>query len=245
MGKAWTPPKRARAPSNATVTGDAQAQRIASHTPLVRRLARQIHRRAPQAVDLEELVQTGMVALVEAAQQWVDQGHAFGSYAQIRIRGAMIDFIRHGATMSRGAIIRKREVEGVRIRLMGELLRMPSDAEMADALGLSASQWLALQRIIAPPLLESLDQMLPGDSDSLTDPTEDADVALIRAEGARLLSDAIAALPERQALVLQLYFVEELSLDEIGAVLSISAARVCQIKKSALDRLRATMHDDG
>lgn len=246
MGLHWSPPEPPRSPPPATpVDTAAVARRISEHIGIVRNLAWQMHRRARTLTDLEELVQTGMVALVEAANQWQDRGHAFSTYAQTRIRGAMIDAMRRGATLTRGAIARKREVEQVRIRLMGELLRMPTDSEMADALGLDAAAWRALQLAVEPVALEPLDLLGAGSAADIADPGEVAEAALIRAQGTELLARAIAALPERQGLVLQLYFVEELSLDDIGAILGVGAARVCQIKKQALDRLRQDMLDAG
>lgn len=245
MGKPWFPPRYDHRRPLDSESRKTPAGLIAGHIPLVRRLAWQLHRRAPGQIDLEELTQVGMVALVEAAGQWEDRGHAFATYAQTRIRGAMIDCLRRGATLSRGAITRKREVERVRVRLMGEYLRMPTQAEMAEALGIDAAAWCELEQMIEPIALEPLDLVGGGGDDAFTDPGEAAEAALIRAEGAELLARAIAALPERQALVLQLYFVEELSLDDIGAVLGVGAARVCQIKKAALDQLRLDMLDSG
>ena len=246
MGNYWLSrrhnnrPLGAVAPSVPSV--DAMAQLVTSHAPLVNRLARQLHRRIGAAADLDDLVQSGMVALVEAACQWQDRGHAFASYAQTRVRGAMIDFLRRGATLGRAAVTRRREVDAARVRLMGRLLRMPSDAEMAAELCISPREWLALQAGTEPVGLQPMDQLLDDGGDAaFTDPADPADLAMIRAQGADLLARAIATLPERQAQVLQLYFVEELALDEIGLVLGISAARVCQIKKTALERLRQIM----
>lgn len=244
MGKSWIPP-HTRQPGTSGDAAAPLARRIADHIPLVRRLAWQLHRRAPGVTDPEELIQSGMVALVEAASQWEDRGYAFATYAQMRVRGAMIDCLRRDATLSRTAIARKREVERIRIQLMGELLRMPSAAEMAAALGLDAAGWRQLEQAVEPIAFEPLDLFGEGEGPALHDPAEAAEAALIRAEGAELLARAIAALPERQGLVLQLYFVEQLSLDDIGAVLGVGAARVCQIKKTALDRLRQAMLADG
>lgn len=247
MGKHWTPSPTCTPQAGAETHSDTGrfARRIVDHIPLVRRIAWQLHRRAPGVNDLEELVQTGMVALVEAASHWQDRGHAFATYAQTRIRGAMIDALRRDATLSRTAIARKRQVEQVRIRLMGQLLRTPTDAEMACALGLDAQGWCQLQQAIEPLAFEPLDLFGDAEAALLSDPAEAAEAAMIRAEGADLLARAISALPERQALVLQLYFVEELPLEDIGAVLGVGAARVCQIKKAALDALRVAMLASG
>lgn len=241
MGKSWIPPQTRQLGAASDADATRFARRIADHIALVRRIAWQLHRRAPGMTDPEELTQIGLVALVEAARHWQDRGHAFATYAQTRVRGAMIDALRRDATLSRHAIARKREVERVHIHLMGELLRMPSDAEMAAALGLDAQGWYQLQQAIEPLAFEPLDMFGDDQGQAVHDPADLAEAALIRAEGAELLARAIADLPERQGLVLQLYFVEQLSLDDIGTVLGVGAARVCQIKKAALDRLREVM----
>lgn len=250
MGNYWYSRQHNDRPLDAIASSDrtadasaiVTAQLITAHTPLVRRLALQLHRRIGGAVDLDDLVQTGMVALVEAAGQWQDRGLAFSGYAQTRVRGAMIDCLRRGTTLGRAAIVRRKEVDAVRVRLMGRLLRMPTDAEMAAELCISPREWLVVQAGIEPAGLQPIDQAIDESGDSaFTDPTDPADLAMIRAQGAELLARAIATLPERQALVLQLYFVEELALDEIGTVLGVGAARICQIKKTALERLRKIM----
>src|SRR5690606_15097320 len=105
-----------------------------SHMPLVRKIAWHVHGRVSSAIDIEDLIQIGMVALVEAANGYEDRGHAFSTYASVRIRGAMIDHLRRHATICRSAMIRRRELAGVRARLEATLGRAPVDAEMAEAL---------------------------------------------------------------------------------------------------------------
>mgnify|MGYP003490131627 CR=1 FL=1 len=269
MGKPWLPPKDFKSQSpitrwlavpvqsaggqaaNRAPCGQPPAklspeitERILAHMALVRRLAWQIHRRAPASTDLDELIQTGVVALVEAAGTWEDRGHAFATYAHLRVRGAMVGCIRGGASLCRSAIARRQDVARVRDQLTQELGRPPHAADMAKALELTPAEWRALSDAIEPPQTDSLDAVYADHDGAFADPEEGADLLLVRAEGAALLTAAIARLPEREALILQLYFVEELSLDEIGATLGVGAARVCQLKKAALVRLRAMLSQE-
>jgi RNA polymerase sigma factor FliA len=218
--------------------------RITAHLPLVRRIAWHVHGRAPGAIELDELIQTGVVALVEAARNYEDRGHAFATYAQLRVRGAMIDLIRRNATICRSAIIKRREMNAVRKRLADTIGRAPDDAEMASAMGLPPAEWRALVDATESVRHESLDEVYSEHSLWFADSEEAADVALDRRDVQDRMAALIAELPEREATVLQLYFVEELNLEEIGATLGVGAARVCQIKKAALDALRRMLGDD-
>jgi RNA polymerase sigma factor FliA len=220
---------------------DPVADRVQAHLPLVRRIAWHVHGRAPGAVELEELIQTGVVALVEAAQAYEDRGHAFATYAQLRVRGAMIDLIRRNATICRSAIIRRRQMEETRRHLSAALGRAPEDAEMAAAMGVPPSEWRALIDSTESVRHESLDDVYSEHSMWFADDREGADDLLDRQDMQDQLAAAISELPEREAMVLQLYFVEELNLEEIGSTLGVGAARVCQIKKAALDRVRAIL----
>ena len=218
--------------------------RITAHLPLVRRIAWHVHGRAPGAIELDELIQTGVVALVEAARSYEDRGHAFATYAQLRVRGAMIDLIRRNATICRSAIIKRREMTAVRKRLGDTLGRAPDDSEMAAAMGLPAAEWRALVDATESVRHDSLDAVYSEHSLWFADTGEAADDALNRRDVQDRMAALIADLPEREATVLQLYFVEELNLEEIGATLGVGAARVCQIKKAALDALRAMLGGD-
>lgn len=215
---------------------------IAEHTPLVRRVARKVHRSAGTSVDLEELVQTGMLALVQAARGFVQRGEAtFATYATMRVRGAMIDVLRASATINRGAMRRRKKMRETEAALERTLGRAPTSGEVAGEMGLTASDYRSAVDAAQPVYLEPLDAVY---SDRSTIFAADEPNALQRLEHAGLrdaLAGAIARLPRREALVLQLYFIEELTLEDIGRTLDVGAARVCQIKKQALDRLRAKL----
>lgn len=213
------------------------------HMPLVRRIAWHVHGRVSTAIDVEDLIQIGMVALVEAANNFEDRGFAFSTYATTRIRGAMIDHLRRHATICRSAMGRRREIGNARAKLEQMLGRPATEAEMADALGLTAEAYREAVDSTESIRHESLDEAYSDQSMWFADVEERVDQTLERDELRDMLAGHIAELPEREALVLQLYFVEEMNLDEIGLTIGVGAARVCQIKKAALDRLRAKLAD--
>jgi RNA polymerase sigma factor FliA len=220
-----------------------QASLVSAHMPLVRKIAWHVHGRVSNAIDIEDLVQIGMVALVEAANGYEDRGHAFSTYAGMRVRGAMIDHLRRHATQCRSGMAKRKEIAKVRAELEAKLGRAASEGEMAQAMGLDATSFREMADAAESVRHESLDEVYSDQSMWFADVEEGADEQLDRGRLGEALAEHIAQLPEREAMVLQLYFVEELNLEEIGAVLDIGAARVCQIKKSALDKLRGKLSD--
>jgi len=214
-----------------------------AHMPLVRKIAWHVHGRVSTAIEVEDLIQIGMVALVEAANGYQDRGHAFSTYATMRIRGAMIDHLRRHATLCRSAMARRRELADIQKRLQGRLGRAPTEAEMAEEMGLAAAAYRELVDQSQAVHHDSLDDMYSDHSMWFADIEERADEALEREGLKSAIANGIRDLPEREAIVLQLYFVEEMNLEEIGLTLGIGAARVCQIKKAALDKLRRTLSD--
>lgn len=225
-----------------TARPDPQAL-ITRHLPLVRKIAWHVHGRVANAVEVEDLIQTGMIALIEAARGYEDRGHAFATYASVRIRGAMVDSLRRHAAGTRAAIKRRREFDALRVRFQGQHGRAPSDVEMAgltdlalDAYRTAAAQAEAIRH-------ESIDDLYSDHSMWFADVEDLPEERLAKAQLSTALAAAIATLPQREATVLQLYFVEELNLDEIGEVLGVGAARVCQIKKVALDKVRGMLGD--
>jgi RNA polymerase sigma factor FliA len=217
------------------------AQLARAHMPLVRKIAWHVHGRVSTAIDIEDLIQIGMVALVEAAGGYEDRGHAFATYASMRVRGAMIDQLRRHATLCRSAMARRRDLAKTAAELEHKLGRSPTEAEMAQALGLDAAAYRELADSAVAVRQESLDEVYSDQSMWFADVEERIDVTLERGELRAALAERIGDLPEREAMVLQLYFVEEMNLEEIGLTLGVGAARICQIKKSALDRLRGSL----
>jgi RNA polymerase sigma factor for flagellar operon FliA len=217
------------------------AQMAQSHMPLVRKIAWHVHGRVSSAIDIEDLVQIGMMALVEAANGFEERGYAFSTYASMRVRGAMIDHLRRHATICRSAMVKRRELAKLSAELEHRLGRAPSEAEMAAALEMEPAAYRALADSTVAIRQESLDEVYSDQSMWFADIEDRADARIENDELKAALAKRIGELPEREALVLQLYFVEEMNLEEIGQTLGIGAARVCQIKKSALDRLRGSL----
>ena len=215
---------------------------IAAHHKLVRKLAWHVHSRLSSAIEVEDLIQIGTIALIEAARGFEDRGEAsFATYATMRVRGAMIDALRRAATMVRSAIRRRREFGAARAALEGQLGRPATDAEMAARLEMTIEAFRAAAETTTAARHESIDDVYSDHSGWFADPDPDAFDRLASSGLRTAVSAAVADLPHREALVLQLYFVEELNLDEIGATLGVGAARICQIKKAALTKVRAQL----
>lgn len=214
---------------------------VRAHSSMVRRIAWQVHSRMSSAIALEDLMQIGLLSLVEAAKGFEDRGAAFGPYAATRIRGAMIDHLRREARMCRSGMASRRELARIRNELEDKLHRHASDAEMAEAMGLDAESYHAKVASSLSQQLDSIEEVYSDHDGWFADLAAGADCEYDAAELRKDLAACLAELAEREALVLQLYFVEELNLDEIGTILGVGAARVCQIKRSALIRMRKMM----
>lgn len=208
------------------------------YMPMVRKIAWHVHGRSANSIEIEDLLQIGMVALVEAANNYEDRGFGFPTYAQTRIRGAMIDHLRRQATLCRSGMARRKQIVAARAKLEQRLGRTPVESEMAAELELDPAAYREYADSAETVQHRSMDEVYSDQSMWFADMEERADELLERESLKQALAACISKLPQREALVLQLYFVEEMNLDEIGATMDIGAARVCQIKKSALDKLR-------
>lgn len=217
---------------------------IRQYRDLVRKIAWHVHSGTAAGIELEDLIQIGLMALVEAAQSFEDRGLSFSSYASTRIRGAMIDQVRREATISRTAMANQKKLAAVRRTLEGSNGRPATDAEMIAALEVDAESYHAMVLSCQSVRHESVDDLYEDDQAWFADLRERADEQIEREQLRHALATAIAALPKREATVLQLYFVEECNLDEIGAILEVGAARVCQLKKAALQKVRAALANE-
>ncbi len=224
--------------------GDNSPERLArQYMPLVRKIAWHVHGRVSTAIEIEDLLQIGMVALVESANSFEDRGLGFAAYAQLRVRGAMIDHLRRQATICRSAMARRKDLAKVRNRLEQKLGRLPTEAEMSADMGLEPAAYREIADSVEMVQHTSMDEVYSDQSMWFADVEHRADDIMERESLKKAVAACIGELPQREALVLQLYFVEELNLEEIGHTLDIGAARVCQIKKAALDKLREKLRD--
>ncbi|MES2444471.1 MAG: RNA polymerase sigma factor FliA [Pseudomonadota bacterium] len=217
-------------------------QLVRKHLPLVRRIAWHIHGSMSTIVDVEDLIQIGMVALIEAVSGFEDRGAVtFEQYLVTRLRGSMIDELRRQATLTRGAMKRRRVYAETVAALSVELGRKPSDAEVAEKLEITPEKLRTDYASAEAVRFDSIDDSYSDESPWFMSDEPNAFDQLADAGQREALIEAIAELPEREQQVVQLYYVEELNLEEIGQVLGVGAARVCQIKKSAHDRLKRSL----
>lgn len=214
-----------------------QEQLISSHLPLVRKLAWHVHSHLSTIIDVEDLLQIGLVALVEAAQGYEDRGLGFTNYAKLRVRGAMIDQLRKQSNMSRSAMQFQKQLRIAEERLAQQLGHAPSEEALADAMGMDQESFRVAVDNAEAADLQSMDEIYSDQNIWFSDTSERADDRVERHQKQQLIADAIASLPERDGLILQLYFIEEMNLEEIGRTLDIGASRVCQLKKAALKKL--------
>jgi RNA polymerase sigma factor for flagellar operon FliA len=234
---ASTPLTYARTPQR-----DAEAL-VRKHLPLVRRLAWHIHGSMSTIVEVEDLIQIGMVALIEAVAGFEDRGAVtFEQYLVTRVRGAMIDELRRQATLTRGAMRRRRAYGDAVSTLTVELGRSPVDTEVAERLGVTVEKLRTEYATAEAVRFDSIDDMYSDESPWFMSDDPDAFDQLAESDQREALIEAITELPEREAQVIQLYYVEELNLEEIGQVLGVGAARICQIKAAAHAKLKKALH---
>jgi len=237
----FTAPQEGNSPICAAYGCDL-ADRVRRFVPMVRKLAWHVHGSGRPGIEVDDLMQAGMVALTESAQKHTGPGEdGFAAYAKLRVRGAMIDLIRRTLPISRGgAQLRKRLADKER-QLAGRLGRAPTETELAIELDIPANE-LAQMRASSEPLrFEAIDDAYSDHDAAFADDAPDCHVLLENEEIREQLATSVAALPERLRLVVQLYFVEELNLSEIAEVLSVSIPRVHQIKAQALKFMREAM----
>jgi RNA polymerase sigma factor for flagellar operon FliA len=225
---------------------DALAREMA---PLVKRIAYHFMTRLPASVEVDDLIQAGLIGLLDAADHFDStQGAQFETYAVQRIRGSMLDELRHADWLPRNVRKNLRKIEAAVARLEQKFGRSPNEAELADEMQVPLADYQhMLTDARGAQLLhyEDFQQSEDGDffdfflADNQANP-----LAIIEDKGFRqALVASISQLPEREKLVMGLYYEKELNLKEIGEVLGVSESRVCQLHSQAVSRLRARMRE--
>ena len=223
---------------------DDTADRIRRFLPMVRRLAWHAHGSGRAGIEVDDLIQSGLVALTECAQKHNGQTEdGFAAYAKLRVRGAMVDLIRRTAPLSRTAANRRRTLRGQTESLATILGRQPTESELAEAMGVTLSDLAGLRAAAEPLRFEPIDDAYSDSSMAFADDRPNSFALVADEETRQLVAAAVSGLPERLQMVIQLYFAEELNLAEIAAVLEVSVPRVHQLKAQALDKLRAALGD--
>ncbi len=218
-----------------------QIDLVKRHSNLVRKIAWNVYSRVASPIELQDLVQIGLVALIECADTYQDRGFAFTTYAATRVRGAMLDALRKAAPLSRSAMANKRNIAAARTRLEQQHMRKPTAQEIAAAMDVELSEYYRQLGNTQAAEGESIDAIYSDQDGRFADPTESADCQMISAQTQQLLHRSLATLSERDAAIMRMFFVEEWNLESIGQTMGVGAARVCQIKKAALQKLRRQM----
>lgn len=224
-----------------------QEATIHRYAPLVKRIAHHLLARLPASVQVDDLIQAGMIGLLEAARQYdPGKGASFETYAGIRIRGAMVDELRRGDWVPRSVHRSSRRIAETIQQVEARTGRDARDTEVAAALGVSLDEYHrmlldgSIGRVIGLEDLASPDDAF---SEGLGGAIDGPETSHAEQAFQKSLAEAIAGLPERERLILSLYYDEELNLKEIGAVLGVSESRVCQIHTQAMCRMKARLKE--
>ncbi len=233
---------------NARGTLERQQDYAKQYAPLVRRIAHQMIAKLPANVELDDMIQAGMIGLMDAVNRFEEsQGTQFEVYAASRIRGAMLDELRAGDWLPRSARKSQRDIENAIHRLEQRLQRAPQEGEIAQELHLSVPDYQELLGDARGAQLVYLDD-LGGGGDG--DDYLERHIAQSGGEPLEILRDkrfrtalvaAIEDLPEREKLLMSMYYEQDLNLREIGAVMGVTESRVCQLHSQAVSRLRAKL----
>jgi RNA polymerase sigma factor FliA len=223
---------------------------LKQYSPLVRRLAHQMIAKLPANVELDDLVQVGMIGLNDAMQRFdVGQGVQFETFATQRIRGAMLDELRGTDWMSRGGRRQQREIETAVHKLEQRMGRAPSESEIAKEMDISLTDYQDMLTKVRGTQLVHLEDMAgdEGGDDFLDRHVADEEanpLAMLQDRRMReALVEAIKNLPEREQYVMSMYYEHDMNLKEIAAVLKVTESRVCQLHSQSIARLRVKLRE--
>jgi RNA polymerase sigma factor for flagellar operon FliA len=222
---------------------------LRQYVPLVRRLAHHMIAKLPPSVEVDDLIQVGMIGLAEALSRFESsQGVQFETFATQRIRGAMLDELRENDWMSRGSRKSQKDIELAVHRLEHRLGRSPAESEIATELKMPLADYQSLLGKVRGTQLIYLEDMVGGDDDDnhfldrhAGDKDADPENMLADQRMRQALVTAIKGLPEREQFIMSMYYEQDMNLKEIAAVLNVTESRVCQLHSQSIARLRAKM----
>jgi RNA polymerase sigma factor for flagellar operon FliA len=209
------------------------------HIGLVKRVAIHLKSRLPNYMELDELVQVGTIGLIEAAKSFDStKGVEFEVFARTRIRGAILDQVRKLSYLPRSAIVNIRDHNEATALLSGELGREPTQSELANFMGKDLESFHKERTHAHRFQTVSLESQLPDSVDLPANEVSNPEAKLADSQMLESLAESIESLPEREKTIVSLYYVEEMNLKEIGAVLDVSESRVSQVLSATIKRLR-------
>jgi len=217
---------------------------IESNLDLVRKIAWQIFGRVSNIVEIEDLVQQGMEGLIQAAQKYSPKDDVkFSQYAYLRIRGSIIDFLRKNSNLCRTTIQKKKEFDSRILELQKKLNRQPTKIEIIDSLQISENEYSYWLTAFEANKTQSLDSIYDEFSILYASEESNPEETLDDKQLKQSLKDSLKKLNHREALITQLYYVEEMNVYEIAEIMEISTGRVSQIKKTIVKKLRESLND--
>lgn len=228
-------------------------QTIEQHIPLVRRMAYHLVARLPASVQIDDLIQAGMLGLIDAVGRFEEgQGAQFETYATQRIRGAMLDELRRGDWLPRGLRQTQRKIERAMQKLEHRLGRVPSENEIAKEMGIKLVEYQEMLSEARGAQLFYYDEMdEDGEGESYLDrnhtpnPSDDPQQRLTDRRFREAVIESIDNLPERERLVMGLYYEQEMNFKEIAAILNVTESRVCQLHSQSMARIRVRLKSWG
>jgi RNA polymerase sigma factor for flagellar operon FliA len=221
----------------ATMSAQDEARHLAAYAPLVKRIARQLNSQASGALGREDMEQIGLMGLLEALRRYGAPDAGFASYAALRVRGAILDELRRQDWRPRSVRQDSHKMRDAVRALTRRLGREPNDQEAAEALGIGQDEWRQFLLDDCAEQMLSFDEILQEASERAHGDPNPEERLIVR----RSLEQALNALNEREQRVIQMIYEFELSYKEIAAVLDLSDARVCQLNKSALAKMKAAL----
>ncbi len=217
---------------------------IEQNLELVKKIAWQIFGKVSGIVEIEDLIQQGMEGLIHAAQKYTPKdGVEFNQYAYLRIRGSIIDYLRKNSNLCRTTIKKKQEFDKRFYQLQSKLGREPTKKELIDSLELTEDEYNYWETAFQANKVQSLDAVYDEFSILFASKTINPEESLEDKEIKSILQEGLKTLNQREALVTQLYYVEELNVYEIAEILEISTGRISQIKKVIIEKLRKLVND--
>ena len=218
---------------------------IKNNYNLVKKIAWHLHGRVQSIIDIEDLIQIGMIGLISAAQNYTPVKDAsFTSYANLRIRGEIVDYLRKNSNLCRSTIKMKKISEDAVENLNKKLGRLPDSIEIAKEINIDHSKYLEWEAAFQANTIKNIDDIYDEFSYWFASKDDNPEQSINNKELKEILKKSLSFLNEKQALLIQLYYVEELNIYEIAKILDISTGRVSQIKSSALKLIRSKVSEE-